>query len=95
MLGHPLETLVIGFAQETIGHLPQIFFGMDEIEHQDKIRKLGPNPGLQSLTAITQSDLVLDVLSLPQVHLVGQAPQGRIFAVQGGPEVFVLGLGRW
>jgi len=32
MLGHPLETLVVGFTQEAIGNLPQILIGMNEIQ---------------------------------------------------------------
>jgi len=35
--GHPFDALRVGFAEQRIGDIPQVFTGMDEIQHQAEV----------------------------------------------------------
>jgi hypothetical protein len=70
---------------------------MDKIQDEGEGWEVACDTLLQGLTAVGQGDAVLNVCAVTFGHLVGKAVKRGSFAVQGGPELFVLGLivGRW
>ena len=66
---------------------------MDEIQQDHEVWEVNCDASLQGFAAVAQGDFVEDVGPLSLGDLDGQAVQSGIFAIQSGPELFVLGLG--
>jgi len=46
VFSHPFQPLGIFLAEESVGHIPQIFIGVNEIRDQGKVRKKFGHPSL-------------------------------------------------
>src|SRR4030067_2944328 len=90
---HPIKTVGMGLTQQAIGDIPQILTGMDEIQHQAKVRELSSDTRLQGFTAIAQGNFVLNVIPLSLGHLQEQSRQSSLFAIQRGPDMLLLRFG--
>jgi hypothetical protein len=66
--------------------------GVDEVQDEGEVGETGFDARLQCFAAITQSNLMLNVAALSRYHLLHQAVQSGILAVQSRPNVLVLGF---
>lgn len=68
---HPVKALLVGFTEQGIGNLPEIFIGVNEIQDQSEVGKVFGNADLQRLAPVTQCYGILEVRTPASLDLLG------------------------